>query len=172
MSKNQLSQDGEYNLYAVLVHNGYTTKSGHYYCFVRNSNNTWYCMNDSNVQQVGINTVLKQEAYMLFYSRNTSSTTVNNNNINQNISTLQNDEPKLKKLKQENAKTEEVKVSYSINTHQTAAPKLVIHNKLECETVAISKENVETATKKHSFSFGVHESETNNNNKLKKEKEL
>lgn len=38
-----------YKLYAVLVHSGFSCHSGHYYCFVRNSNNFWYCMNDSAV---------------------------------------------------------------------------------------------------------------------------
>ena len=38
-----------YKLYAVLVHSGFSCHSGHYYCFVRNSNNFWYCMNDSVV---------------------------------------------------------------------------------------------------------------------------
>jgi len=38
-----------YRLYAVLVHNGYTTNSGHYYCYVRAPGGTWHCMNDSSV---------------------------------------------------------------------------------------------------------------------------
>ena len=38
-----------YRLYAVLVHNGPTTKSGHYYCYVRGPAGTWHCMNDSSV---------------------------------------------------------------------------------------------------------------------------
>ena len=38
-----------YRLYAVLVHNGCTTNSGHYYCYVRAPGGTWHCMNDSSV---------------------------------------------------------------------------------------------------------------------------
>lgn len=38
-----------YQLYAVLVHMGHSTNSGHYYCYVRSSNQAWYCMNDSMV---------------------------------------------------------------------------------------------------------------------------
>jgi ubiquitin C-terminal hydrolase len=38
-----------YDLYAVLVHSGSTCVSGHYYCYVKNSNGMWYCMDDSDV---------------------------------------------------------------------------------------------------------------------------
>ncbi|XP_019853089.1 PREDICTED: ubiquitin carboxyl-terminal hydrolase 36-like [Amphimedon queenslandica] len=56
-----------YRLYAVLVHYGYSCHSGHYYCYVRNSNGVWYSMNDSMVNQVSKATVLSQQAYLLFY---------------------------------------------------------------------------------------------------------
>lgn len=58
-----------YQLYAVLVHMGHSTNSGHYYCYVRSSNQAWYCMNDSMVQQTSQGRVLNSEAYMLFYIR-------------------------------------------------------------------------------------------------------
>lgn len=38
-----------YRLYAVIVHEGASTTSGHYYCYVRAPNNIWHCMNDSYV---------------------------------------------------------------------------------------------------------------------------
>jgi len=38
-----------YRLYAVLVHNGCSTNSGHYYCYVRAPGGMWHCMNDSSV---------------------------------------------------------------------------------------------------------------------------
>eukprot|EP01135_Chromosphaera_perkinsii_P004711 Nk52_evm22s294 gene=Nk52_evmTU22s294 len=56
-----------YNLYAVLVHSGHSCHSGHYYAFIKSSNGRWYEMNDSEVRQVSVNTVKKQQAYMLFY---------------------------------------------------------------------------------------------------------
>ena len=31
--------DLKYSLYGVLVHDGYSTHCGHYYCYVRTSNN-------------------------------------------------------------------------------------------------------------------------------------
>lgn len=52
-----------------MVHAGYTTNSGHYYSYVKNSNGVWYCMDDSSVSQVSLSTVLSQKAYMLFYSK-------------------------------------------------------------------------------------------------------
>jgi len=38
-----------YKLYAVLVHYGMTTTSGHYYCFVLAPSGRWYKMNDATV---------------------------------------------------------------------------------------------------------------------------
>lgn len=54
---------------SVLVHHGQTSNSGHYFCFVRNSNNSWYLMDDSHVSQVPLDEVLRQKAYVLFYAR-------------------------------------------------------------------------------------------------------
>ncbi len=66
-----------YELYAVLVHQGASCGSGHYYAFVKASNGCWYLMNDSCVSQVSIDTVLKQHAYILFYSKKIKSTLCN-----------------------------------------------------------------------------------------------
>ncbi len=38
-----------YSLYAVLVHLGMSCHSGHYFCFIKNSNNTWFSLNDAQV---------------------------------------------------------------------------------------------------------------------------
>lgn len=56
-----------YKLFAVLVHQGNTCNSGHYYCYVKNSNQMWYRMDDSSVSSSSINHVLLQNAYILFY---------------------------------------------------------------------------------------------------------
>ncbi|KAI4381057.1 hypothetical protein MLD38_007173 [Melastoma candidum] len=66
------SYEGElkYTLYGVLVHHGWSTHSGHYYCYVRTSTNMWYSLDDNQVRQVSESTVLQQKAYMLFYVRN------------------------------------------------------------------------------------------------------
>ncbi|KAF9596073.1 hypothetical protein IFM89_007126 [Coptis chinensis] len=69
----QKEGDLKYTLYGVLVHAGYSTHSGHYYCFVRTSTGTWYALDDNEVFQVSEKTVLEQKAYMLFYVRNRKS---------------------------------------------------------------------------------------------------
>lgn len=58
-----------YNLFAVLVHSGRSTHSGHYYAFVKGPNGMWYEMDDCSVRQVSESAVLRQKAYMLFYNQ-------------------------------------------------------------------------------------------------------
>ncbi|NXS66687.1 UBP42 hydrolase, partial [Pandion haliaetus] len=58
-----------YELYAVLVHSGYSCHAGHYYCYVKASNGQWYQMNDDLVRCSNIKVVLNQQAYVLFYLR-------------------------------------------------------------------------------------------------------
>ncbi|XP_020110457.1 ubiquitin carboxyl-terminal hydrolase 23-like [Ananas comosus] len=64
--------DLKYTLYGVLVHAGWNTHSGHYYCFVRTSSGMWHSLDDNQVHQVSEKTVLSQKAYMLFYVRDRS----------------------------------------------------------------------------------------------------
>lgn len=79
-----------FQLYAVLVHQGVSCNSGHYFCFVRNSNNLWYIMDDCKVRQVSLNFVLSQQAYLLFYTRvhNNSSASFSKQNSETQISLL------------------------------------------------------------------------------------
>ncbi|KAL0427784.1 UNVERIFIED_CONTAM: Ubiquitin carboxyl-terminal hydrolase 23 [Sesamum latifolium] len=65
--------DLKYTLYGVLVHAGWSTHSGHYYCFVRTSSGMWYSLDDNQVVQVNERKVLEQKAYMLFYVRDRRS---------------------------------------------------------------------------------------------------
>ncbi|KAJ0965900.1 hypothetical protein J5N97_027038 [Dioscorea zingiberensis] len=65
----------KYTLYGVLVHAGWSTHSGHYYCYVRTSSGMWHSLDDNQVFQVSEKTVLAQKAYMLFYVRDRSTTT-------------------------------------------------------------------------------------------------
>ncbi|KAF9161204.1 Ubiquitin carboxyl-terminal hydrolase 36 [Mortierella sp. AD011] len=75
MSTNKKHPDLSYSLYAVLVHAGGSCHSGHYYCYVKSSNGIWYSMNDSHVSVVSLQTVLNQNAYMLFYSQDKKGAT-------------------------------------------------------------------------------------------------
>lgn len=55
-------------LFAVVVHVGKNSHSGHYLAYVRNiAKNEWWKMDDSRVTQVSTEEVLRSEAYMLFY---------------------------------------------------------------------------------------------------------
>ena len=56
-----------YKLNSVVVHSGNFADEGHYYCYVRDSNDKWYLMNDARVRRVNITEVLNQNAYILFY---------------------------------------------------------------------------------------------------------
>lgn len=58
-----------YALYALVVHEGFSTNSGHYHCFVQAPNDLWYSLNDSSVNSVGLDAVLNQRAYILMYRR-------------------------------------------------------------------------------------------------------
>ena len=64
----QASNPG-YSLYAVLVHSGHSVNSGHYFSYVKSSSGQWHLMDDSSVRQVGVQHVLEQRAYILFYVR-------------------------------------------------------------------------------------------------------
>ena len=60
-----------YALYGMVVHSG-TLDHGHYIAYVRDGNHgdkatKWYCVNDSHVSSVSIETVLSNQGYILFY---------------------------------------------------------------------------------------------------------
>lgn len=55
-------------LFAVVVHSGKNSHSGHYVAYVRNiSKNEWWKMDDARVSRATSQEVLNAEAYMLFY---------------------------------------------------------------------------------------------------------
>ena len=58
-----------YKLNAVIVHSGHTHTNGHYFCYVKDSVDNWFLMNDSYVKQVSLSEVLQQNAYLLIYSQ-------------------------------------------------------------------------------------------------------
>lgn len=58
-----------YDLRSLVVHVGESKAHGHYRAFVRGSNGTWCLKDDGLSRVVSAATALKQEAYLLFYSR-------------------------------------------------------------------------------------------------------
>jgi len=58
-----------YELAGVVVHHGDSSHSGHYVAFVKAPNGNWYEMNDTHVSSTTLQNVLKQKAYILFYSK-------------------------------------------------------------------------------------------------------
>ncbi len=56
-----------YNLCGVIVHLGKSARSGHYYSFAKASNGVWHQFDDENVTTARAETVLDQQAYMLYY---------------------------------------------------------------------------------------------------------
>ena len=73
-------EPAKYSLFAVAVHQGSSTHSGHYYAFARAPvapypqgeseapPASWYMFNDSNVRRVSESDVRNSGAYILFYS--------------------------------------------------------------------------------------------------------
>lgn len=59
-------EKADYLLVSVVVHSG-SADGGHYYAYAKREN--WYCFNDENVTKVNLTTVLKAQAYMLFYKQ-------------------------------------------------------------------------------------------------------
>ncbi|XP_058721877.1 ubiquitin carboxyl-terminal hydrolase 21-like [Vicia villosa] len=58
-----------FDLFAVVVHEGSSIKTGHYVTFVLSPVGKWSRMNDSLVSDVTAEEVLKEHAYLLFYAR-------------------------------------------------------------------------------------------------------
>lgn len=61
--KNQL-----YELYGVVTHIG-SIDTGHYICMIKHATGTWYHFDDNVVTPVSVDSVLKTNAYLLFYIR-------------------------------------------------------------------------------------------------------
>lgn len=58
----------QYHLYGVITHRGASQQGGQYAAFAKSSNGLWHCFDNELVQQVSINRLLEQKAYMLFYT--------------------------------------------------------------------------------------------------------
>ncbi|XP_047264080.1 ubiquitin carboxyl-terminal hydrolase 20-like [Capsicum annuum] len=64
-----INEQIKYDLYAVIVHAGSISISGHYYCFICAEPNEWYKFGDSMISRVHEDLVLAEEAYIMFYTK-------------------------------------------------------------------------------------------------------
>lgn len=72
--ENEKNTKIRYHLTGIVVHHGHSTHSGHYVAYVKAPNDTWCEMNDSSVHRCSMQTLMGQQAYILFYSRKTEET--------------------------------------------------------------------------------------------------
>ena len=107
--------DSHYELYSVLIHEGFSLNSGHYYSYVK-ANSKWYCMNDSSVLSTNESTVLRQNPYILFYKKKKS----NFKNFNDKIININSDNHYVNGLDKidENGKPERKSSITSINSYK------------------------------------------------------
>ncbi|PHU21405.1 Ubiquitin carboxyl-terminal hydrolase 20 [Capsicum chinense] len=63
------NEEMKYDLYAVIVHAGSTSSSGHCYSFICAEPNEWYKFDDSMISRVHEDLVLAEEAYIMFYAK-------------------------------------------------------------------------------------------------------
>ena len=58
-----------YDLYGILVHDGFSMHSGHYYSFLRSAGGEWHKFDDSRVAPSSARNAMGQQPYILFYKR-------------------------------------------------------------------------------------------------------
>ena len=68
-NKSSKVTDVKYHLYGIIVHHGYSTHSGHYVAYVKAPSGQWCEMNDSQVNRCNVDNLFRQEAYVLFYTK-------------------------------------------------------------------------------------------------------
>lgn len=59
--------DVTYELYAVINHEGRFSTKGHYTCYVKGYDQSWYICDDNEITKVGKNHKKSTKAYILFY---------------------------------------------------------------------------------------------------------
>jgi len=69
MSHPQPKGSALYDLYGILVHDGFSMHSGHYYSFLRNVGGDWHRFDDSRVAPTSARNAMGQQPYILFYAK-------------------------------------------------------------------------------------------------------
>ena len=72
------SSNNLYRLYGFICHEGPTPQQGHYYSYIRSSDDNWFLANDDDCKTVSSNKVYNnRDAFVLFYSRVSSASSIN-----------------------------------------------------------------------------------------------
>uniref|UniRef100_A0A7N1A373 ubiquitinyl hydrolase 1 n=1 Tax=Kalanchoe fedtschenkoi TaxID=63787 RepID=A0A7N1A373_KALFE len=66
--KANMDQNRHYKLFGTIVHSGDSSKSAHYYVYVKDAIGRWYCCNDYFVTFSSLQEVLSKKVYILFFS--------------------------------------------------------------------------------------------------------
>jgi ubiquitin carboxyl-terminal hydrolase 36/42 len=67
---NGLAVQTLYQLYAILVHDGYASRSGHYYAYILSPDDRWYEVNDARTEERSSDQAMAQGGvYILFYKK-------------------------------------------------------------------------------------------------------
>ena len=59
----------KYSLFGIINHSG-NVFGGHYFSFLKNANQKWYCYNDTQVTEISCDKLLTNKNYCLIYRRN------------------------------------------------------------------------------------------------------
>jgi ubiquitin C-terminal hydrolase len=82
------SSNNLYKLYAVINHVGEDPYHGHYYSYIRSSDDRWFIVNDEYCGTVPSNEVFNhRDAFVLFYGRVFDTSDINNSSCQQQKST-------------------------------------------------------------------------------------
>jgi len=66
----QTKGSATYDLYGILVHEGFSMHSGHYYCFLKGTGGgEWHRFDDSRVHATSARNAMGQSPYILFYTK-------------------------------------------------------------------------------------------------------
>ena len=57
-----------YDLYGIINHSG-SLMGGHYWSFIKNTNDKWYVFNDTIVKEIEVNKLVSPNAYCLLYKK-------------------------------------------------------------------------------------------------------
>ncbi|RIB25918.1 hypothetical protein C2G38_2066351 [Gigaspora rosea] len=171
-------EDARYRLSASIVHVGSTPRSGHYYAYAKTASG-WVKFNDSMATNVLLETTLRDKPYILFYTKENTSTVVSSSNSDMKSNTSSSDikPPRCNTVKHVSEKSNKIslngKVPHNIQSStaenmasiKTDMSKDLCNNKNSSEIVDVVKNDNknEQAISKKLEKMKIDESNNNNN---------